>query len=82
VVAPKAKEPGAPEPRQPPLTGAERADTYAALCNGVEYLDRAQDAFLDGEDDDVRDLLEVLAGLVKVVAGRLSGSSSENRVLQ
>jgi hypothetical protein len=64
VLAPKAKEPGAPEPRRPPLS---RGDLRASLLHGADYLDASLDAMMveDGEAEFVRNL-EVLRSITAV----------------
>jgi hypothetical protein len=64
------------------LSPAERADAYAGLLHGADYLDQAQDALRAGDDAAVLHALGVLAAVVKVVTGQLHQPSSENRVLQ
>ena len=59
-----------------------RANAYAALLNGADYLEQAQDALRDGDDAAVRHALAVLAGIVKVAASQFHKPSSEYRALQ
>jgi hypothetical protein len=63
------------------LSGADRANAYAALLNVDDYSEQARDALRAGDDAGVRHALEVLAAIVAVVIGQLQ-NPSENRVLQ
>jgi hypothetical protein len=62
----------------PPPPEPDRADAYGALCWADDYLEAAKDALRAGDDDAARAALEVLAGFVAVVAGKVGGKSSEN----
>jgi hypothetical protein len=62
---------------EPPPTPAERrADAYAGLLHGLDYLEDALDHLREADDDAVRHALEVIRAIVDVALGLLGGSSS------
>ena len=63
--------PPAPEPRRPPMAPGE---LRAALLQAETYLDAALDAQIEGDDDAMRDKLEVLRAIVEVALGQISSS--------
>lgn len=70
MVAPKAKEPAAPEPRRPPIS---RGDLRASLLHGADYLGASLDAMMveNGEAEFLRKL-EVLRSIIVVALDQAS----------